>query len=276
MPDATEFTIELSAGPFRLLRWDGEGVPALLLHGLTGLAEVWTPAAQALAGGRGLMAMDQRGHGDSPAPADGYDIERFVDDLAEAVKALGFERPHLVGHSMGARVAMVAAARRPELFRSVAVVDIGPEAWEENWRETVAGIERMPESFTREESLTFFTRNRPTPSERLALYLVRLREGADGRLSWRGSPEAWKTTVVSHRSRDFWADWEALSLPALLIRGGSSNELRPEVATEMRTRNPGVAYLELPGIGHNVPLLAPEQLAEALAAFWSSVESPGS
>ena len=271
MSEPSELATLLPAGEFRTLMWPGSGTPIVLLHGLTGLAHVWGETVNALGGYGPAWALDQRGHGDSPAPVSGYSIAEYVGDVVAFVRTLRLEQPHLVGHSMGARVAMVAAARHPELFRSVSVVDIGPERWTANWRDTVAAIERMPATMTEAETLAFFTRNRPTPAARQRGYLSRLRDAGEGRLTWRGSPEAWKQTVKSHRSRDFWEEWGRIAIPALLIRGGDSNELRPAVAARMRDRNPGVRYQEFAGVGHNIPLIAPETLAAALAAFWETV-----
>ncbi len=271
MTEPAQLFTALPAGQFRTLMWPGSEAPAVFLHGLTGLADVWAETATALAPRGPLWAYDQRGHGDSPAPADGYAIGAYVSDLIAFVQTLKLKRPHLVGHSMGARVALVAAARNPELFRSVTIADIGPEAWRANWRDTAAAIERMPASMNEAEALAFFTRNRPTPPDRQRGYLARLRAARDGRLTWRGSPDAWKQTVISHRSRDFWSDWAAITIPALLIRGGDSNELRPHIAARMRDRNSSVRYQEFAGIGHNIPLIAPAPLAAALAAFWKTV-----
>ncbi len=256
-------------GQFRLLRWEGVTPPVLFLHGLTALADAWTPVVECLGADRPeCLALDQRGHGDSFAPATGYAIGDFVGDVRAVLGPLRIDRPHLVGHSMGACVALVAAARHPELFRTVTVVDIGPERWTKNWTETVAAIDRMPERFSRDEAVAFLTRNRPTPPDRLKLLLSRVGEAEDGTFRWRGSPEAWKQAVRSHRSRDFWADWGGLSIPALLIRGGASAELRGPVGDEMRRRNPSVGYEEYEGVGHNIPLLAPERLAASLSRFW--------
>ncbi len=285
MSEPTERFVELPAGLFRLLEWPGAGETAVFLHGLTGLASVWRETIAELGAGRPpCIALDQRGHGDSPAPAGGYAVGDFVGDTVALIETLGGGPVRLVGHSMGARVALVTAARRPDLVRSVAIIDIGPEAWKTNWRETAAAIDRMPASFTRDEAVAYFTRSRPTPAERVAGYLERLRETESGRLTWRGNPEAFKRTVVSHRSRNFWREWEGLGVPAMLVRGGDSNELRPRVAAEMRRRNPSVRFRELDGVGHNVPLLAPAALARELREFWdaslfptdSTSASPGS
>ena len=100
----------------------------LFLHGLTGVAEVWQETVDALGEGRPrCVAIDQRGHGDSPHGGP-YHVRQLVQDALAAARAAGMERPHLVGHSMGARVAMAAAAWRPRAWRTVAMADIGPEA----------------------------------------------------------------------------------------------------------------------------------------------------
>jgi pimeloyl-ACP methyl ester carboxylesterase len=268
--------VALDAGQFHTLVWDGGAESAVFLHGLTGTADVWGLTIEALGQARPTSwAYDQRGHGQSPAPPFAYAVAAFVGDLVEFVGVTRLPRPHLVGHSLGGRVAMVAAARRPALFRSVSVVDIGPEKWAANIRETFAGIDQMPATFSREEALMFFTRGRPVSAELEAVYLSRFEEGDGGMLRWRGEPQAWKAAVRSHRSRDFWREWSNVRIPALLVRGGASKELRPQVAAEMRRRNPSVRFEELPGVGHNIPLLAPGALADRLRAFWEAVPGAG-
>src|SRR5437762_8640762 len=143
MTDATARNLALPAGEFRVLKWPGIEPPVVFLHGLTGVAEVWGPTVAALEPRRHCFAFDQRGHGHSPKPATGYGVAAFVADLLDGLHALGLDRPHLVGHSMGARVAFVAAARHPASFRSVAIVDIGPEQWRTNLQSTVAAVGRI-------------------------------------------------------------------------------------------------------------------------------------
>jgi len=273
--------LDLPAGRFRALEWPGHEPAAIFLHGLTGVAEVWGPTITRLGAGRpGCIAIDQRGHGQSAKPANGYHVGAFVTDLLEVLDAAGLERPHLVGHSMGARVAMVAAARYPERFRSVAIVDIGPEAWRANWADSVAAFDRMPREFaTLEEALGRAGRIRGGESldaalasddELRGIAAARFEQTADGKFRWRADIEALKKTVRSHRSRNYWAEWRRLSLPALFVRGGTSNEVRPAIAERMRRANPSARYLELDGVGHNIPLIAPGRLAQALSESWDS------
>lgn len=274
--------IDLPAGRFRALEWSGSEPSAVFLHGLTGVAEVWGPTVTRLPGERTrAIAIDQRGHGQSAKPPAGYQVGAFVADLLGVLDAAHIDRPHLIGHSMGARVAMVAAAGHPERFRSVAIVDIGPEAWRANWVESVAAFDRMPREFANlEEALGRAARARGGDSLDAALASddelrgiahARFERGPDGKIRWRANIEALKSAVRSHRSRNYWAEWRSLSLPALLVRGGTSNEMRPAIADRMRHENPRVRYLELEDVGHNIPLLAPGRLAQALAEFWDSV-----
>jgi len=263
-------------GRFRVLEWAGAHPAAIFLHGLTGIAEAWGPTVAALGEERPRsFAPDLRGHGHSPKPAAGYAVTDYVSDLLAACDALGLDRPHLVGHSMGGRVALVAAARYPERFRSVAIVDIGPEAWRTNWVETQEALDQLPTRYPDIET-AIGTAARPrgpgsaTSEELMEVARARFAVAEDGSASWLADRAALKQAVELHRSRNYWRDWERIEIPALLIRGERSRELRRRVAEAMRRRNPRVQYEELPGVGHNIPLLAPGALAALLSGFWQS------
>jgi pimeloyl-ACP methyl ester carboxylesterase len=242
----------------------------LFLHGLTGVAEVWLPTISELPQDRNYLALDQRGHGQSPSRLDlDYRVAAFVEDVRQLIEHVGAP-VHLVGHSMGARVAMVFAARHPRMLRSVAIVDIGPEASRQNIRETISGISRRAERFANEaEALTAgFRRNQPSELDQ-RVFLSRLNREADGSLTWRAPTASLTAIVTAHRARSYWREWRSISLPALLIRGGTSTEVSAATAAKMRAENPAVRYQELAGIGHNIPLLAPDQLAGLLSEHWN-------
>jgi pimeloyl-ACP methyl ester carboxylesterase len=106
--------------------WSGSGQAVVLLHGLASNARIWDGVASRLAGaGLRVVALDQRGHGDSGQPSSGYDFASLVRDLDAALAALGLERPVLAGHSWGANVALQFAAERPGTLAGLALVDGG-------------------------------------------------------------------------------------------------------------------------------------------------------
>lgn len=110
-----------------LLRWDGgDGVPFVLVHGLASNARLWDGvAAELAAAGHPVLAVDQRGHGRSSKPDQGYDMATITDDLRAVVEASGFHRPVLVGQSWGGNVVIECAARFPGLARAIGCVDGG-------------------------------------------------------------------------------------------------------------------------------------------------------
>ena len=104
-----------------------EGAPAvLLLHGLLGMGRNLTRLAEGLSQeGYRTITYDQRGHGRSPW-ADDYRIEAFAQDALKVLTDLGIQRAHLVGHSMGGRVALAVTATAPQRVRTLTLLDVGP------------------------------------------------------------------------------------------------------------------------------------------------------
>lgn len=106
--------------------WPGDGVPFLLVHGLASNARLWDGVAAELAArGYRVVAVDQRGHGRSDKPDEGYDFETVCADLSVLIDTIGLDRPVAAGQSWGGQVVVELAGRRPELLRGVACVDGG-------------------------------------------------------------------------------------------------------------------------------------------------------
>ena len=106
-------------------QWGGQGRPVVLLHGLASTCRIWDFVAPILAQDFAVIAVDQRGHGDSGKPDHGYDFASVGGDVAAMLEGRGIERPVLVGHSWGADVALELAVARPELLQGIVFVDGG-------------------------------------------------------------------------------------------------------------------------------------------------------
>jgi pimeloyl-ACP methyl ester carboxylesterase len=124
--------IELSNGLcLRVVEWDGgsERPPFVLVHGLASNALLWRGAAEELAArGHRVVAVDQRGHGHSDKPDEGYDMATVAGDLAgllESLETEGIDRPVVAGQSWGGNVVLELAYRRPRLIRGAVAVDGG-------------------------------------------------------------------------------------------------------------------------------------------------------
>ena len=99
--------------------------PVVLLHGLASTCRIWDFVAPLLAKDFSVIALDQRGHGDSGKPESGYDFASVSGDMAALLAGRGIERPVVVGHSWGADVALELAVAKPELLRGIVFVDGG-------------------------------------------------------------------------------------------------------------------------------------------------------
>ncbi len=100
-------------------RWEvrriGAGAPVLLVHGFTGRGRAWEPHTRALARRFSVVAVDLPGHGRSGIPASpaAATVERAADDLAEILERTGSRPAHVVGYSLGARIALRLAIAHP-------------------------------------------------------------------------------------------------------------------------------------------------------------------
>ena len=117
--------IDLRGLTFHYRDWDGDGQPVLLLHGLASTCHIWDLVAPLLAEDFRVVALDQRGHGQSAQVDEGYDFATVSGDAAEFIGHLGWERPVIVGHSWGADVALELAAARPDIAAGLIFVDGG-------------------------------------------------------------------------------------------------------------------------------------------------------
>src|ERR1700720_2774206 len=116
---------ELEAAGLRLrylTLGEGDSVPVLLLHGFGADLNTWMFTQPALADERQVIALDLPGHGGSTKEVGSGNAGHLTDAVESAAGALGIERVHLVGHSMGGAVAASLALRRPGLVATLTLI----------------------------------------------------------------------------------------------------------------------------------------------------------
>ena len=122
---------------------------ALLAHGLSGATPIpGTMCPAALCDDFQVLALDQRGRGDSDWAKDGdYTTSAYVADLAGFVDALGLDKFVLVGHSMGGRNSMAYAGQNPGKLEKLVIVDVGPVLDSRGSNRIAEEIRNVPEEF---------------------------------------------------------------------------------------------------------------------------------
>ncbi len=264
------------------LEWSQEGTLLLFLHGFSNDAHVWDWVAPVVAPHYRVIALDQRGHGESDRDPEGrYDHETMARDANSAIESLGIARVVIVGHSLGGRVAMRFAGLFPEKLAGLVIVDSAPDldargttrisldVQQQDWSfKSVADYQRVLE---RQYAAT-----KPEILAKLAVHWTRQR--ADGRYELKLDPgfmkaragispkdaKAWSEQEAKH----LWAALKALPCPALVVRGAASDVMSAEVADKMVDDVIPNARLEtLARAGHSVMLDNPEAFEKALTAF---------
>ncbi|MFJ4188146.1 alpha/beta fold hydrolase [Kitasatospora sp. NPDC089509] len=237
------------------LDFGGLGRPLLALHGHYNEASAFAPLAAALAPQWRVIALDQRGHGDSDR-ATSYERGDYVADLVAFHRHLGLGPVPILGHSLGGVNAYQFAARHPGRVSRLIVEDIGAVV-DCDWSFTT----RLPSTAPSRESLV-------AALGAAAPYLE---------CSFRQRDRGWgfsfgtDDTVTSQKalSGDHWDDWMAVSCPTLLVRGTRSDELAADHAQDMVAGLGLRARLVEPEAGHVVHHDAPEQFAAEVTAFLS-------
>lgn len=247
--------------------------PLVLLHGLTGHARTWDGLASELAPHFRVLALDQRGHGDSAAAPDGdYRVATMADDLAGFADTLGLGPFTLLGLSMGGRVAIEYASGHAARVERLVIVDIGPEInllGLDRIRELMAGA---PERLASEEAAVEYVRRgnpRGAESDLRHRVIHGLRRLADGTLTWKYD-KVLREMMRGDGRRDTIDLWEPLghiTCPTLLVRGAESDILAPEVAKKMLQRLLDGRLVEIEGAGHTVPGDQPAEFARVVRAF---------
>ncbi|MEV0263820.1 alpha/beta hydrolase [Streptomyces sp. NPDC050617] len=239
------------------LDFGGAGIPLLAFHGHYNEASTFAPLAEALAPRWRVIALDQRGHGESDR-AQSYQRTDYVADIAAFHRHLGIGPAAVVGHSLGGVNAYQYAARHAEQVTALIVEDIGAVV-NADW----SLVTRLPRNAPSRQALV-------SGLGATAPYLeCSFRQFEDG---WGYSFDI-DHTVLSHKALtgEYWSDWESVDCPTLLIRGTESEVLTHDHAREMIARRAGRAQLaELPA-GHVVHRDAPEQFAAAVRSFLSQL-----
>ncbi|KWX67995.1 alpha/beta fold hydrolase [Mycobacterium sp. NAZ190054] len=238
----------------------GEGPPLVLVHGLMGRGTTWARQVPWLMRLGRVYTYDAPWHRGREV-ADAYPIstERFVTDLGEAVAGLG-EPAIMVGHSMGALHSWCLAAERTDLVAAVVVEDMAPDFRGRTTGPWEPWVHALPVEFGTADQV--YAEFGPVAGR---YFLDAFDRTATG---WRlhGHPDKWIAIAAEWGRRDYWDQWRAVSVPALLLEAGAS-VAPPGQMREMADLVRDATYLQVPGAGHLIHDDAVDVYRDAVTKF---------
>jgi pimeloyl-ACP methyl ester carboxylesterase len=255
--------VDIKGMQFHYVTWGDPSLPVLIcLHGLRGYARTFDMIAHRMQDRFYVVALDQRGRGDTDWDPDrNYYTDQYVADLEAFIDALNFKRVHLLGHSMGGANALMYAGRHPDRVVSLILEDSGPGAANPG----SAGVARIfeelkktPMAFSNwDEAEAFWRKARPNVSDAAIASRVKnsLKE-LQGELVWKHDQAGIAACRISpaegRGAPDLWPSVDRVDCPALILRGAKSDYLKLETATAVCERNDRFAMHEIAEAGHYV------------------------
>ena len=249
-------TIHVGPAPRLAVSVAGEGPLLLFLHGIRGNRRNWSQQVEFFSRKFKAAAWDARGYGES----DDYDgplqfDEHFSADLLRVADHFGAKKMHLVGLSMGGRIARNFALRHPERLHSLVLAGTSPGfnalSGDEVKRFVAERRNSTPESIRR----LLGSRAAPDAYDRIMDSVKRVH------------PESLLKTLEASVAQDRAAPIEKIEVPTLVVTGSEDTLYAPSISQDMARRIPNARLVVMKGLGHLTNLEQPEEFNQVVMEF---------
>jgi pimeloyl-ACP methyl ester carboxylesterase len=224
---------------------EGEGDPIILVHGLGGSSNSWTPQLGMLAGRYRIVRPDLQGSGRSPLGSGPLSVDGFAESLIRMAKVLGIERAHFAGHSLGTIICQKIAIAEPRLVRSLtfcAAFLAPPDQGRQGLKDRAAKARAEGMSEVADALLKAAISNHSKQNNPVALAAAR-------ESLMRQCPQGYAATCEALAAVEA-ADVARIAAPTLLIAGEDDPVAPPSIARSIADRIKGARVHVLPRIGH--------------------------
>ncbi|BDA84853.1 hypothetical protein Sa4125_23950 [Aureimonas sp. SA4125] len=250
------------------VREQGHGPLMLFFHGITSNSAVFAPLVDRLSCRFRTIAVDQRGHGLSDKPDSGYEAKDYAADIAGLIRSLDAGPAILVGHSLGARNSVTAAAIYPDLVRSVIAIDFTPYIESDVFDALESRVNAGDQLFKDVAAVKAYLAGRYVNLPQAAIE-IRAESGyraVEGGLRPLASPPAMAQTAMGLRA-DLVPVYQQVTKPVLIVRGEHSKLVSADALSKTSRLRPDLPVVVVPGADHYVNEVAPEITLRALANF---------
>jgi 3-oxoadipate enol-lactonase len=248
----------------------GEGPAVVFAHGYDMDHTMFAPQFEDLPDRYRCIAWDMRGHGRSDCPDGPWSMQDLVDDMVAFIDGVDAGPCHLVGMSVGGMIAPRVALQRPELVRSLVLIDTSADAEDPEraalytgFQDTIAAEGITDELVEVGIPILFGERYRTSEPKAIEFHVDRVRS-----MKREASVEGLRSFI----GRDSVLDrLQEIRVPVLVVHGEEDIAQPMEEAEKIVERIPGAELVRIPGAGHTTPLEAPDVVNEALSSFLARV-----
>ncbi|HSD14786.1 MAG TPA: alpha/beta fold hydrolase [Flavobacterium sp.] len=247
-------------------RIEGEGQPFLIVHGFLGMSDNWkTLGTQFAQQGFQVHMLDMRNHGKSPHSED-FTYAAMVQDVYDYCEKHQLGKIHLLGHSMGGKIAMFFATTYPEKVEKLIVADIGPKYYAPHHQTILAGLNAVdfsvkPSRAEVEETVSKYIKDFGTRQFLLkSLYWVE-----PGQLGFRFNLDVFnrkiETVGMALQAENHFDG------PVLFLRGDKSDYILDADFETIRCHFPDVEMVTIVNAGHWLHAENPKDFYESVIGF---------
>jgi pimeloyl-ACP methyl ester carboxylesterase len=259
----------------QLATWEGNGKQILCIHGITANCRFWDCLASAVSPHHRVIAMDLRGRGLSDKPLTGYSIEHHCKDILALMNDQGLERPVLMGHSLGAFISLVFAARYPKKIDRLILVDGGGKLSKAQWARVFKSIkpslDRLGQVFPSLRAYLSPMKQAPFLQPWNAYMETYFRyeiEEAGGGVRSRVDPKHIEEESTNIRNEDPSQFYAKVILPTLILRAtegmlAEDDFVLPENVVDRMVREiPNAKRVDIKGTNHYSILFQPNKMRD--------------
>jgi pimeloyl-ACP methyl ester carboxylesterase len=259
----------------QLAVWEGKGKKVLCVHGLTANCRCWDLIASSLAPQHKIMAMDLRGRGLSDSPPSGYSVENHCRDILALLDDQRLERPVLMGHSLGAYISLVFAAKYPRRVDRLILIDGGGKLSDARLDKFFASIkpslERLGKVFPDFESYLAPLKQAPFLKPWSSFFDIYFRhevEKVNGGVRSRTRPEHIDEESENFGKLDASQFYSKVTVPTLILRStqwlsAEDDLLLPQDVAERMVREiPNAKNVDVEGTNHYSIVFQPHKIRD--------------
>ena len=238
-------------------------VPLIILHGFFASSRNWRKIAERLSGKFHIYLLDMRNHGSSPHhpmmdyPSMTADVLRFMDEHS-------LSTTHILGHSMGGKIAMWLALNHPERVDKLIAVDIAPKSYTHSFDTTIQALINLPLDEIQQRKQAEALLASAIPELDYRQFLLQNLTLKEGRYAWRINLEIFMRMAANIVAFPETQDLLPYQAEALFITGESSNYVAPEDTFRLF---PKAIFKIIAKAGHWLHVQQPEVFAEVVENF---------